>query len=119
MKKLLFVMLIFWVRLVRAETYVFVSYSMPDNALKAYFKEAQELGATLVMRGLKDDSFILSSTKSQELGITYDITNKLHIKLHAYISKQNEHAFWSFLIALSVTHSKVARGGQGESSPRH
>ena len=77
MKKLLIVMLMFWVGLVKAETYVFVSYSMPDNALKAYFKEAQELGATLVMRGLKDDSFIASGTKSQELGITYDINPDL------------------------------------------
>ncbi len=36
--------------------YIFVSFSMKDEALRAYFKEAQIYGATLVMRGFVDKS---------------------------------------------------------------
>lgn len=36
--------------------YIFVSFSMKDEALRAYFKEAQNHGATLVIRGFVNDS---------------------------------------------------------------
>ena len=61
----------------QANTYIFVSYSMGDEALKSYYKEAQQYGATLVMRGLVDDSFQKTKEKAQELKITYDINPPL------------------------------------------
>ncbi|XVN41355.1 MAG: TrbC family F-type conjugative pilus assembly protein [Rickettsia endosymbiont of Argas persicus] len=39
------------------QIYIFVSFSMPDSALKSYYIEAEQEGARLVMRGLKNNSF--------------------------------------------------------------
>ena len=52
---------------------IFVSHSMNDEALKAYFKEAQLNGGTLVMRGLINNSFTETKAKCEELKIAYDI----------------------------------------------
>ena len=41
----------------KSQIYIFVSFSMNDQALKSYYLEAQKIGATLVIRGLKDNSF--------------------------------------------------------------
>ena len=60
-----------------AQTYVFVSHSMPDQSLKSYHKQAQQEGATLVMRGLKDDSFMETQKEARRLQITYDINPDL------------------------------------------
>ena len=62
---------------VSAKTYIFVSYSMPDHALQAYHTQAQKEGSTLVMRGLKDDSFLETQKEAQRLKITYDINPDL------------------------------------------
>jgi conjugal transfer pilus assembly protein TrbC len=56
-----------------AEILIFVSHSMNDEALKAYFKEAQNNNATLIMRGLINNSFIETKKKCEELKISYDI----------------------------------------------
>ena len=53
--------------------YVFVSHSMSDGALKAYFKEARANGATLVVRGLINDSFMETKAKCEDLQINYDV----------------------------------------------
>ena len=63
-----------------ANTYVFVSFTMNDEAIKAYFVEASKIGATLVMRGLIDDSFIATKAKLDELNIAYDINPELFEK---------------------------------------
>lgn len=60
-----------------AGKYVFVSYSMGDEALKSYYREAQQYGYTLVMRGLLADSFQQTQRKAQGLKITYDINPPL------------------------------------------
>ncbi len=81
MKKfLLLIILFFKTSTSFAATYVFVSFSMPDNALKSYFKEAQKHNAILVMRGLKDDSFQETQKKTLELKITYNIDPELFEK---------------------------------------
>jgi type-F conjugative transfer system pilin assembly protein TrbC len=51
----------------RAELYVFVSLSMPKPALIALNKEAAQLGATLVLRGLKEDSYQKTAFYLQEI----------------------------------------------------
>ena len=72
-----FVSLIFLSWNANAQTYVFVSYSMPDHALKSYHTQAQKEGGTLVMRGLKDDSFMETQKEARRLKITYDINPDL------------------------------------------
>jgi len=56
-----------------AKTFIFVSHSMNDEALKAYFKEAMANDAILVMRGLVNNSFIDTKVKCEELQISYEI----------------------------------------------
>ncbi len=61
-------------------TYVFVSFSLNDEALKAYYIEAEKIGAILVMRGLIDDSFTTTKAKLDELKIAYVIDPELFDK---------------------------------------
>jgi conjugal transfer pilus assembly protein TrbC len=64
--------------------YIFVSLSMPEISLKALAKEAEQKGATLVMRGLYQNSFAQTAQKLQELGIEVDIHPQLfaHFNIH-------------------------------------
>ena len=62
---------------VQAKTYVFVSYSMNDGALQAYFKEAIRDKAVLVMRGLAKDSFQETKARCDKLSIAYNIDPEL------------------------------------------
>jgi conjugal transfer pilus assembly protein TrbC len=57
--------------------YIFVSFSMPDEALKAYYKEAEELQATLVIRGLVNNNFLETRQKALELSINFNIDPEL------------------------------------------
>jgi len=50
-----------------AAIYVFVSLSMPKSALIALNQEAVHLGATLVLRGLKDNSYQKTALYLQEI----------------------------------------------------
>ena len=83
-----------WAPISHATTYIFVSHSMPEPALQAYFKEAQKSKAILVMRGLYQDSFIATKNKSEALKITYDINPNLFedygIKVVPTIVEDNE-----------------------------
>lgn len=69
-----------FVNVASAKTYIFVSFSQNDSSLQAYFKEAQRLGATLVMRGLLEDSFVATKKKSQEIEVAFDIDPPLFEK---------------------------------------
>ncbi|KJV85667.1 type-F conjugative transfer system pilin assembly protein TrbC [Orientia tsutsugamushi] len=62
------------------KTFIFVSFSMSDEALKSYFDESQKAGAQLVMRGLINNSFIQTKNKTMELGIGFDIDPSLFEK---------------------------------------
>ncbi|KJV77269.1 type-F conjugative transfer system pilin assembly family protein [Rickettsia hoogstraalii str. RCCE3] len=57
--------------------YIFVSFSMPDSALKSYYIEAEQERARLVMRGLKNNSFLDTKAKAGEIGISFDIDPNL------------------------------------------
>lgn len=61
----------------QATTYIFVSHSMPDSALRGYFKEAQSHEAILVMRGLYQDDFMATKAKAESLKISYQIDPNL------------------------------------------
>lgn len=63
-----------------AKTYVFVSFSMGDEALKSYYLEAQKEEASLVMQGLRNNSFLETKAKATELGIDFDINPNLFKK---------------------------------------
>ena len=63
-----------------AITYVFVSFSLNDETLKSYYKEAESFDAVLVMRGLIDDSFMATKAKLDELKIAYNIDPDLFEK---------------------------------------
>lgn len=63
--------------LAKAQTYIFVSFSMPDTALKSYFIEAKQASAILVMRGLKNNSFLQTKAKADELAISFNIDPNL------------------------------------------
>lgn len=62
------------------KTYVFVSFSLNDEALKTYYMTAEKTGAVLVMRGLIDDSFMATKAKLEELKIEYIIDPELFVK---------------------------------------
>jgi conjugal transfer pilus assembly protein TrbC len=53
---------------------------MPDAALKAYYDDAQTLGARLIVRGLYKDSFEETRQKVQGLELAYDIDPNLFEK---------------------------------------
>ncbi|QCS24401.1 conjugal transfer protein TrbC [Rickettsia parkeri] len=59
------------------QIYIFVSFSMPDSALKSYYVEAEQEGARLVMRGLKNNSFLETTAKADEIAISFDIEPNL------------------------------------------
>ena len=60
--------------------YIFVSFSMNDAALQAYYKDASKMGATLVIRGLVDNSFNATKDKLVQLNISCDIDPELFTK---------------------------------------
>lgn len=64
----------------QSQIYIFVSFSMPDSALKSYCIEAKKIGAKLVMRGLKNNSFIDTKAKTDYIGISFDIDPELFKK---------------------------------------
>ncbi|EER21661.1 MULTISPECIES: type-F conjugative transfer system pilin assembly protein TrbC [spotted fever group] len=59
------------------QIYIFVSFSMPDSALKSYYIEAEQAGARLVMQGLKNNSFLETKAKADEINISFDIDPNL------------------------------------------
>lgn len=61
----------------KARLFVFVSLSMPEASLKRLGQEAKTHKATLVMRGLYEDSFAKTAQKIQKLGIAVDINPEL------------------------------------------
>ncbi|WP_341789768.1 type-F conjugative transfer system pilin assembly protein TrbC [Rickettsia endosymbiont of Polydrusus tereticollis] len=62
------------------QIYIFLSFSMPDSALKSYYVAAERAGAKLVMRGLKNNSFLDTKAKADEIGISFDIDPNLFEK---------------------------------------
>ena len=48
---------------------VMVSFSMPDSVLKSYADQASDAGATLVLRGLYEESMAKTADKIKSLGI--------------------------------------------------
>lgn len=77
LKILIISILFFLVDVAHSAIYVFVSHSMNNNSLQQYYQEAEALGATLVMRGLIDDSFTKNQERAALLGIGYDIDPEL------------------------------------------
>ena len=80
-------------------TYVFVSFSMNNVALKRYYLEAQKLGAKLVMRGLADEKitpsrFISTKLKLDRAKIRVDLNpllfEALNIEQVPYIAVVDE-----------------------------
>lgn len=65
-----------------SKIYIFISFSMPDSALKSYAAEAESAGAILVIRGLKNNSFLETKAKADELGISFNIDPNLFEKYH-------------------------------------
>lgn len=51
----------------RAELYVFISFSMGEKALLNLAHEAQRFGATLVLRGFKDGSYLRTAKALQNI----------------------------------------------------
>ncbi|WP_103896855.1 TrbC family F-type conjugative pilus assembly protein [Rickettsia fournieri] len=60
--------------------YIFVSFSMPNSALKSYYIEAEQKGVRLIMQGLKNNSFLETKAKADEIGISFDIDPNLFEK---------------------------------------
>ena len=49
--------------------YIFVSFSIPKESLKALALEAKQQNGTLVIRGLVDNSFVKTAKLFQEMGV--------------------------------------------------
>ncbi|KJW03931.1 TrbC family F-type conjugative pilus assembly protein [Rickettsia argasii] len=62
------------------QIYIFISFSMPDSALKSYFAEAEQKDIRLIMQGLKNNSFLETKAKADEIGISFDIDPNLFEK---------------------------------------
>lgn len=58
---------------------IFVSFSMPKGSLKSLYLESKD-EATMIIRGLKDDSFKKTAKELQELQIVVDIDPNLFKK---------------------------------------
>lgn len=56
-----------------ANIVVFVSFSMPAHSLKTYFQDVTKAGGRLIMRGLKNKSFMETKKASENLQISFDI----------------------------------------------
>lgn len=56
---------------------IFVSSSMPQESLKALFHQAQEVGATLIFRGLIEESFMKTKAFFEALQINGEINPPL------------------------------------------
>lgn len=59
---------------------IFVSFSLPDQALKNLYEESLRLKARLILRGLHKNSFQETRKKAQQLGIQVDIDPTLFEK---------------------------------------
>ena len=62
---------------------VFISFSMPDVAIKELCKSADKYGATVVLRGLHEDSFLKTKDKILEVS-----SNGLSLSIHPDLFKQ-------------------------------
>ncbi|MCX4084231.1 TrbC family F-type conjugative pilus assembly protein [Rickettsia hoogstraalii] len=62
------------------QIYIFVSFAMPDSALKSYYVEAEQEGARLIMRDLKNNSFLDTKAKADEINISFDIDTAEKVK---------------------------------------
>lgn len=56
---------------------IFISFSMPKESIKLLYSESLNQNATLVMRGLLDDSFKKTAAKLQSLNVVAQINPKL------------------------------------------
>jgi len=84
----------------KAGILVFVSFSMPEASLKSLAQEAQNHRATLVMRGLYQDSIVKTASKLHELGIAVDIHPELFESHHVtsvptFVRLENGEAIYS------------------------
>ena len=62
------------------QTFIFISLSMPETSLKALYQEAEQQGAVLVLRGLKDNNFKQTAEALTTLGIGVQIDPMLFKK---------------------------------------
>lgn len=66
--------------------YIFVSFSMPDESLRAYFKQAQEHEFVLVLKGFTgregENKILKTRSKLQELRINAEINPTLFEELN-------------------------------------
>ncbi|HJD59647.1 MAG TPA: type-F conjugative transfer system pilin assembly protein TrbC [Rickettsia endosymbiont of Omalisus fontisbellaquei] len=78
-RKIIIVCLLFGsnISFAKSQTYIFISFSMNDEALKSYYEESKKYKAILVMRGLKDNSFQVTQNKTIVLEISFDIDPNL------------------------------------------
>lgn len=61
---------------------IFVSLSMPEHALQSLYHEAEQMGATLILRGLKNNSFKQTAETLKSLKISVQIDPELFKKYH-------------------------------------
>ena len=62
------------------EYLIFVSFSMPAETLKSLYREAEANGTTLILRGLKEQSFKKTGEYLQNIGIGVQIDPELFKK---------------------------------------
>ncbi len=65
--------------------FIFVSLSMPEESLRKYFSDAQEIGAKIIIQGLINNSFKDTHKTMVDLNINVDIDPNL---FEAYAIKQ-------------------------------
>lgn len=56
-----------------SELIIFVSFSMPDESIKNYARQAKKVGGRLIVMGLIEDSFQKTQKKLMDLGVELDI----------------------------------------------
>ncbi len=99
---------------------VFVSFSMPDIALKQLSDDASKYGATLVLRGIHQDSFLKTKDKILEIssdGLHLNIDPNLFelykiekVPTFVLVEKDREISRLSGNVTLSFAQEKLSTG---------
>ncbi len=100
---------------------IFVSFSMPQNLLKNYDDIARKLGAKLVIRGLKDNSFketiqYLKNVKTSGIMVDIDPTSfeRFNVNLVPSFVLSDGHSYDKLVGSVSIVYALEKFANNGE-----
>ncbi len=101
--------------------FIFVSFSMPQNLLKNYDDIARKLGAKLVIRGLKDNSFketiqYLKNVKTSGIMVDIDPTlfERFNVNLVPSFVLSDGHSYDKLVGSISIVYALEKFANEGD-----